>query len=153
MSAAEKVELVPDLLPHRMPTAETQRVVYQVVVPPEVERKHLKDPKYWKHVATKLQPYTKLEVVTDDGRFYAEYLVLNAGQNWATVQELSYHELSGQDLEVEAQKMSEFFVKWFGPSVRYAVVRKADNERIKDGFQTQEAAATYLREYVKVISK
>lgn len=156
MSAAEQLETevkIPDLLPQRIQLAEHQRNIYQCVVEPSVTRAHLLNDKFWQHVSLKFQPYTRIEVITDDGRFFCELLVISAGRNWAAVKELRYIELGGVDIKKEAAKRDEFEVKWCGPAVKWAVIRRSDNARIKDQLDTREQADGFLNSYVKTISK
>lgn len=147
--AVKKEDNVVEFMPHRMSVADNARNIYQVTVDPSVERKHLTDPKFWKHVAPSFQPYTRLEVVTDDSRFFCELLVLNAGKNWATVKELRYVDLG--DVEAIKELPPDFYPKWRGPVLRWCAMRASDNEPLKEGMQTQEEAISFIKEYSKAI--
>lgn len=157
MSAAEKLKddefKVVELMNSRVQPAETMRNVFQVCVEPNTPKEALKEPSYWKHVASRLEPYTRLEVVTDDNEYYAEFLVLDSGSNWALVKELLFIELNDKQIIQEAEKQIAFEIAYKGPHRKFAVLRKEDGEIIKDGFQKKEQAATFLQEYVKVINK
>lgn len=157
MSAVEEEvvkELYPEFQQHRMQLAETQRIIYQAVVDPKVKREDLQKPDFWKHVARSFQPYTRLEVVTDDGQYFCELLVLNAGHNWAAVKELRYIELDGKsDIIKQSSAMDEYEIAWKGPVHKHVVLRKKDGEIVKAQMSTRKEADTFLSEYVKVITK
>jgi len=158
MSAAEKevrkeLDKISDFYDNRLVLAESKRNIFHATVEPNVTREHLVDPAFWKHVAQKLQPYTRIEVVTDDGKYFCELLVLNSGKNWAITKELRYIELGGHDIAIrQASLMDEYVYKWRGPHQMHCIVRKSDNEVIKEGMQTQEEARRFLSEYIKVIT-
>lgn len=146
---AEAATNIVEFMPHRMALAETARNIYQITVDVSVQREHLKDPKFWKHVSTQFRPYTRLEVVSDDSRFFCELLVLNAGKNWATVKELRYVDLGST--ETPKDLPPDFYPKWRGPHLKWCAMRQSDNEPIREGFQSQAEAETFIREYVKAI--
>lgn len=153
MSAVPKEIKKSEFYQHRFPLAETARNIFQATVEPDISREDLLEPEFWKHVSKSLRPYSRIEVVTDDGRFFAELLVLNAGDNWASVQELRYIELGLTDAIKQASAMDKFEVNWKGPHRKFAVSRKSDNEVIKDRMETKEEAFRFLSEHVKVIGK
>lgn len=157
MSAVKEVvakDIYPEFQQHRMQLAETQRIIYQAVVDPKVKRADLQKPEFWKHVARKLQPYTRLEVVTDDGQYFCELLVLNAGHNWAAVKELRYIELDSKtDVIKQSSAMDQYEIAWKGPIHKHVVLRKEDGEIVKSQMGTRKEAETFLSEYIKVITK
>lgn len=150
MSAVIK-HLYPDFQPTRLKLAEHMRVIYHATVEPSVKREDLVKSEFWKHVAPKLQPYTRIEVVTDDGQYYVELMVLASGRNWATVKEINFVDLSGQD-KITDTHQDDFFVKHNGPHDKWCIFRRSDNEKIQSKME-KDQANTALVEYLKVISK
>lgn len=155
MSAApEEMEKELDLaiMPARMPLAESQRVVYAAIVPEEVTREHLRTPAFWKHVANKLKPTYRIEVINDNYDFFAEYLVIDSGHNWAVVEELRFVEL-GQYKKVSQENEKKLYkIVQKGPHLKFCVIRLEDNEVIKDRMGKEEAE-TFLKEYLKTLER
>lgn len=100
----------------------------------------LLQPSYWAHIADRLRPFDKIEVHPQDRSFYAELLVLQASRLSAKV-----HVLKKDDLDVidDATTENEFFIKWKGAQ-KYSVIRAADKLAVQTGFDTKEAAMTWL---------
>lgn len=136
---------------NRLTLAETIRNVFQATVEPTISREDLRDPKFWCHVAKQFQPYTRIEVVTDDGQYFCELIVLSSGNNWAKVQELRYIELGSKVADVDESR-SEYEVAWKGPVRKHAIIRKADGEIIKEGFVQKDEADMAMRAYIKAIT-
>lgn len=141
------------LMPQRMHLAEHERTAYVVTVESHTSRELLKEPSFWSLVAKKFRPYDRLEVRSDDGTFWAEYLVLACDRTWAKVHEMSFHKLTTSEIAQTqaAIQNDEFEVKWGGPHNKFRVIRKSDNAVIKDQIQTKDDADLALKEYVKVI--
>lgn len=150
----EAQELKKSLMPDRIQIGEAARNVYFVTVEPHTTKEELMDPSFWAHVAPKLTPFSRLEVTTDDVQYFLELLVVNCGTKWAVVKELKYLTLNGDEDFIEFEnKMAEYEIKWKGPKLKFSVIRKKDNETMKDSMGSKEEAATFLREYIKVINK
>lgn len=147
-------EKVSDFMGFRLQVAEAVRAIYHATVEPNVTREHLLDPKFWQHVAPNFRQGTRIEVVTDDMKYYCELMVIAAGKNWAKVKELRYADLTIIDKFIENQiKMDQFRVEWKGPALKNCIVRVEDSEIIKDQIQDYDSAVKYMKEYVKTISK
>jgi hypothetical protein len=148
------VEMKPDIsiMPARMPLAESQRVIYAAIVTEEVTREDLLEPSFWKHVAPKLKSTYRIEVINDTYDFFAEYLVIDAGHNWAVVEELRFVEL-GQHKQIENDNQQSLFkVVQKGPHLKFCVVRLKDNVVIKDRMGKEEAQ-TFLKEHLKTLER
>ena len=150
----EQVELVSDFMGFRLQVAEAVRAIYHATVEPNVTRDHLKDPKFWQHVAPKFRQGTRIEVVTDDMQYFCELLVIASGKNWAKVKELYFVDLSVTDGFIETQVLKDQYqIEWKGPALKNCIVRISDKEIIKDQIQDYDSAALFLKEYIKTISK
>jgi len=140
------------IMPARMPLAESQRVTYFATVEPGVTRKDLLEPSFWKHVANKLRSTYLIEVTTDDFQYYGKYMVIDAGHNWAVVEELEFKEL-GSHKKIESENQEKLYkVVQRGPHLKWCVVRLKDNETIKDRMGKEEAER-FLKEYLKTLER
>lgn len=135
----------------RMRGAEYERAVHVVTVEQGVSRETLKEPTFWAQVASKLRPWGRLEVRSDDGTFYAEYLVLACDRTWARVHELSYVSLTDADISL-TQAGDNYELKWRGPHLKWSAIRKTDSVALQEGFQTKDEAKLWLDGHIKTVS-
>ncbi len=141
------------LNPSRMKGAEYERTVYVATVEFGTTKDDMKDPAFWSHVSNKLKPWDRIEVRSDDGTFFAEYLVLASERTWAKVHMLSYTSLTSAEVSQTqaAIENDEFEVRWRGPHLKFSVIRKADDAVLKDGMSKDEAFL-WRKEYVKTVA-
>lgn len=102
-------------------------------------------PEYWAHVASKLHPTDRIELVAEDGSWFAELIVTAAARNWASVSVLRYVEIS--EAAKPAAKTAQFEVAFKGQKLLHAVIRKSDKEIVKSGFAKAGEAAKWLEQY------
>jgi hypothetical protein len=164
----ESIKLAPKLTPDRFKEAEYTRRVWAMTPAVGTEVKHLLAPAYWSHVAAKLNPTDRIEVITEDNAWFAELLVMSQGGNWAQVKLLRYVQLTGVAAAPEAvvEKTSEsvaeevtepttetpstdsqLTVSYGGIKARHRVIRKSDKAVLKDGFPTQAEAVKWMHEH------
>jgi hypothetical protein len=112
--------------------------------------KDLLDPKYWVHVARNLKPGDKIEVLSEAREWYAEAVVLSAGQFGAKVA----FTLDPIRLEnsAETEEPEGYEVKWAGPSVKWRVIRKSDGQIVREDLQSREEAATWIKSHAKAMA-
>ena len=108
---------------------------------------------YWAHVGKMLRPWDKIEVRAEDGSFYAEFIVRDAGRNWAKVELVFSHTFTVPGVTEQTAVDNGFTVKYAGPHAKYRVLRKADNSVMRDGFVTQADAEQWVREHIKSLAK
>jgi hypothetical protein len=128
--------------------AEFARTVYSVSVPSGTTVAEMLEPESWMHVASKLRPTDRLEIVPEDGAWFAEVFVVSAGKNWAKVQPLRVIELR----EVEqrpADIKPEFEIKYGSAKTKFRVIRLKDNQIVRENFADYAAAAHWLSEHQK----
>jgi len=104
---------------------------------------------FWSLVAFKFKPGDLIEVHAEDGCFFAELYVRAAGRNWAKVALLRHVALEPITVDMASP---EFDVTWKGPHRKFSVVRVADNQIIKDGFEAREQAVDYVKTHVKAMA-
>jgi hypothetical protein len=110
----------------------------------------LLQPEYWAHVATKLTPRSRIEAWADDGSWMAEYVVLEAGRNWARLHLLTVHHFTSADIaQTLADRMSPYEITHRGPHAKWSVIRKSDRQVLSEGYETARGAAEYMDERLK----
>jgi hypothetical protein len=135
---------VPILL-NRVKSAEYVRNIFSAT--PEIGTKYddVLDPRYWTHVAPTLHPTDRIEVLAEDGAWFAELIVLSCGKNWAKVFPLRFVEMS--ESQPEEAPGAEYVVVWRGMVHKHSVVRTADKVVVKAGFASAAEAKTWLATY------
>jgi len=152
---AEKLEQpkeAPAIYEYQMRLTESVVLDYFITVEPTVTQADLLRSDFWMHVANRFKPFTRLRVAAEDGSYYAEYIVLSAGRNWASVFEIGFYNLH-ENAAKAGEATKEFDVLWKGPINKYCIVRLSDNELIQKGIEQKDAAYLKLSEYLKVINK
>lgn len=143
------------LNPTRMQDAEYARVVRVVTAEPGTTLEDLQRQDYWAHVANTMSPWMRMEVRADDGSFYAEGLVLEAGRNWATVKILQSWNLDTADVaRTRSARMEEYaglpyYVMFRGEHELWSVIRKSDNAVMHEKEGTRAGADRWLQERLK----
>lgn len=142
----------PKLMPNRMHLAEHERNIHVITVEANITRDQIKDPSFWSLVSSKMRPYDRVELRSDDGMFFAEYLVLACDRSWAKVYELSFHKLTSADISETQAAITDYEIKYRGPQLKHSVIRKSDNTVLKEEMQTRDEAASWLKEHLKAIA-
>ena len=104
----------------------------------------VRDEAYFAHVASKLKPYDRIEVRTDDGSWFAELLVTETGRNWARTYLLSLHKLTTSDI-ARTMSIPTLEVVWKGPHLLFCVIRKSDKEILQDKCTSEAQAYAWIR--------
>lgn len=146
------------VMPGRVKLAESARNHWVVTVEQGTSRDELKRPEFWALVSKTFRPYDRIEVRSDDGSYFAEYLVLSADRAWAKVHELRYEPLGTQDVSLtqsaEAQLRSKYAVAYRGPHLLHCVERTDGTkvERLTEKLQTKVEAMTWLENHLKAVA-
>lgn len=102
------------------------------------------DPAYWAHTSRRLRPLDRLEAVSEDGSWYAEFIVLSQGDNWARVHVLRRVELADSTPIEDANHE----VKWGGPARNFMVVRRSDSAILVKDLASAQVAGDWIRDFV-----
>jgi len=142
-SAAAKPEpkSKPQLHPSRFALAGHKRNVYFITPADGTTLDDVLDPLYWSHVAQRLRPTDLVEVHAEDGSFFAELFVREAGRQQATLVPLRVVEF--EKLKQEPSREG-FTAAWKGPHHRWCVVRLADGALIKTECGSKDEAMQWL---------
>ena len=131
-------------VPTNLMLAEHANVRYYHTARRGVTVEMLERPEYWTHVAARLRPGHRIEVLAEDQSFWADALVLSASRLEAKVKVLFHVGLAADEVD-EVIDDDGLELNWGGPSVRWRVVRKEDGEIMKDGFPDKGAANKWRR--------
>ena len=134
----------------RIEPAEYRRTVYIATAHENTIPEDLLDPAYWAQVSATLKPWDRIDVRANDGTWYAEYLVLDAGRTYAKVQMLSSHALTTGDVAMsQLTAMSPYEVVYRGPHDMWSVIRKSDRAVVHEKAATQGAAVDWMTNRLK----
>lgn len=139
---------MPKLLEKSILSAEFARQMFRVTPPAGTKIEEMLENDYWAHVAKKLNPHDILEVVPEDGAFYARLIVVNCAKLWAKMQKLEYVELGSK--KAEGGTSDAFEAKFAGPMAKWRAVKKSDGSLLSpDSFSTRDEAEQYIEKYSK----
>lgn len=110
------------------------------------------NPAYWAHVSARMRPWDRIEILPEDGSYFGELLVQDAGRLYAKVAVLRHLPLALVEVRGEDAATSLYEVKWAGQVKKWRVMRKADRAELRDKFQTQGEATGWLAQYVRTVS-
>jgi hypothetical protein len=121
---------------------------YAVVLPADVTLEDTLDPGFWSHInahsPAKLRQHDTIRVIPEDGTYFAELIVLQAGKGFAKVKMLRHLALEESEQPTE---LSSTEVKWRGPALKWVVERKTDGMRLKERLNTRADAEIEARGY------
>jgi hypothetical protein len=132
---------------HRVTGAEYVRNIYSATPEHGTPYENILVPEYWKHIASNFRPGDRIEVVSEDGAWFAELFVVSTGKQWVKVFPLRFVELSESAPDEQPAGTSSHNVEWRGPKRKWSVERNSDKEVIKDGFATKGEALGWLTQF------
>lgn len=107
---------------------------------------------YWTHIAAKLRPFTQIYAWAEDLSWYAEFLVIDVGANWAKVELKMHKKLGKLDTQRRVVMLPGHTVSHGGTFAKWRVIRDADNMVLRDKFATEGDAYGWLADYAKSIA-
>lgn len=133
----------------RIKSGEFIRTLYVGTAFPNTVPLDLLEPEYWAHFAATLRPRDRLEMWADDGSWLAEYVVLGATKNAATIRMINAVELDpimyGRD---DTGPLAAYEVRHRGLVAQWSVIRKTDGAVIHEGEATESGARLYLTQHL-----
>ena len=139
----------------RIKEAGYDRNLWVITTEMGVTRKDLLKPDYWSHVAMQLRPYDRIEARTDDGVYFAEYLVLASDRTFAKVKELSWHSLTSKDValtQAEMDAKEQYRYSYRGANLKHSIIRTSDNQVVTEKHDSKESAMLWLKEHEKAMA-
>lgn len=155
----DPARIVPQVTPERMQLAEYTTAQFTAIIHSSVEPDDLLPVAYWSHVAEMLKQNMTIIATTEDMKWRAEMVVVDAGKNWAKVVFLTTED--GKRLITKLGGLQpQKIVMLPGHTVNYAgifdkwrVVRDADGQILSRNHATEGDAYGWLAEYAKSIRK
>jgi hypothetical protein len=134
----------------RIQLAQHMRNVWYVTPEHGTPIEALLEPQYWAHISAKLKPRDRIEVDAEDGSYFVELRVEDAGRLFAKVVILRRCDFSAA---AEPQgESAEYKIGWAGPHAKWRIVRTKDKGLVKDGLETRQAAEQYLVSHAKAMA-
>lgn len=133
----------------RFAMAEQKRMVYTAFVEEGTKLDDVLKSDFWAHVAAKLSPMDEIIVLPDDMSFRAVLMVLDKGTAWAKVALI--HNVEIGKVETTSPANPDYEVKLRGPH-KWSIVRKSDNQVIRENIATREDANIALAEHLKALA-
>jgi hypothetical protein len=134
------------LATNRFHMAEYRRNIFEIVPENGTPFEAVLQEGFWAHVSAKLKPGDRIEVQAEDGSYFAELLVQDAGRLYARVAALRHVQLTAIDVKEDGLKSGEYEVAWKGPALKWCVLRGKD--RLKGGM-TKDVALSWMHEHMK----
>lgn len=143
------------LAQNRLQLSEHYSVTYAASLPGDHTLEDAQKPEYWAHSAARLRQSDMIRLIPEDGSYFAELVVVAVGKGYAKVKLLRAVDLHEAVVEDAGTALLDapMFVKWFGPQVKFGVVRKSDNERIKEGFAEKGQAERWMAEHLAALDR
>jgi replicative DNA helicase len=145
------------LTPNRLTQAEFARVIFAVTPEYGTKIEDVLKPEYWAHVASKLKPRCRIEVLAEDNSYFAELLVVTCGKTFASVTVLRHIDLTGkvakpQTAPDNTEGLGEFstadhYVDYVQGQSKGRVIQRATKIVVKDGFASKKEAAKWMRDH------
>jgi len=150
----EPVRLIAPLPPDCAALAESSIARVRVYAPAGVKPDDMVTVAFWSNVASMFVRIRErgecfIDALAEDGSWYAEFLVRDAGRNWAKVSLLRKVQLEQVQISRSVALLPGHTVSHGGPVGKWRVVRDSDARVLKDKFATEGDAYAWLSEYAK----
>ena len=154
-AVAEPKKVVAALHASRIQSQEFARNVW--IIHPEVGTRpeDLLAPDYWSNITQQLRQKDRIEAWSEDLKWYAEYLVLDVGRNWAKVHlcDASVEELHAFEPQSAGSILPGHTIEYAGLVAKWRVIRDKDKATVKDKCATNGEAIAWLTEYAKGLAR
>lgn len=137
---------VTQLAPNRLKFSEHTRNIFTMTPEAGTPIEALVDKGYWAHVAAKFKPGDRIEVLAEDGEYFAELLVQDAGRLYAKVAVLRHVKLDSVEVQESDLVIGDLSIKHRGPHLKWCVLRGKDS--LHEG-KTKDEALTIMRNLAK----
>lgn len=134
------------LASNRLKLADGQRNFFRVIPEAGTPFDTMLTDRYWAHVAAKMKPGDHVEVWAEDGSYYAELLVQDAGKLYAKVAVKLHIKLDVVEVKEGGLMIEGYEVKWRGPQMKWCVLRGKDV--LKEGMD-KASAIQWMQNHAK----
>jgi len=132
---------------NRINLQDSVRNYWVATVEPHITREDLLKPDFWANIAVAFKQFDRIEVRQDDGKFFAEYLILNSDKNSAYLKELTWLDLDDKPKGSKA----EFKYKYRGPYAKHSIIRTKDDSVMVEKLETKIDAEKWLADHLRKI--
>lgn len=148
----------------RQEESNARQTFYAVITDPNLTVEEVTQEIFWAHHAARFQVgngngFPEITLVWEDGSKYVRLLVLSASRLAAKVRVIEVLELSApasQDDEPAAEDDAKedageapFVYAWKGNNKKHCIIRKADNEIVREGYGSKDEALKELGEMLR----
>lgn len=141
--------------PARFSLTEQKNNDWTMVVEESTTVENLLNPAFFANIASQLRPYDRIRVSIDTDEWYADLLVVQCGRNWARVAVLRHLDFTSSDEQaseaVSEDRLSEYKIQYRGPHLKFSVIRKSDNQVLKESMPSKAEAEFWLTNHLKTI--
>ena len=145
----EAVRKVEQIIPARVKEASYARTHWSCTVASGTVPEDLLKPEYWSHIAVKMRPRDQVEAWSDDGTWYAEYVVRACDRSWAMLAPKMKLNFNSAEIPVED---SPYAVSHRGAHDQWSVTRKSDGAVLFKEGRTREEADAWMRQYIRTVT-
>lgn len=119
------------------------------VATPDVKTpyEHVLKQEFWVHVAHKMKPMDRIEVHAEDGSYFAELMVIDAGKAFAKVAEMRKINFTRHEVGVDSDDYDVSFI----PAKRWRVIRKSDKQVMAEELPTKDEAMLWIANHKKTV--
>lgn len=148
-TTGEAVErIVQQIQPNRIRNGEFIRVIYAATAFDGTLPEDLLKVDYWAHYSANFKPWDRVEVVANDGTWWAELVVLESGRNWTKMHLMRKINLTTTDVaQSGVPQLIEYQVKHRGPHSKWSVLRLSDGQVVHEGEEQKGGAETWLKNH------
>jgi hypothetical protein len=140
------------LMERNLHAADYARQVFRVNPPAGTTLDEMLEPDYWAHVARRMTPHDTVEVVPEDGSFFARLFVVNADKLWVKMAKIEYVEF-GETTAAKVPPSEKFEAKFAGPNAKWRIHNKSDNSLVSnDSFQSRAEAEKWIEQHSKAMA-
>ncbi len=158
LPASSRPEGVPravrQMEPGRFKGGDFSRQVHCAVAFDDTTPEDLMRADYWAHVADRVSQYDRIEVLSNDGTWWAELMVVACGRAYVRVNILRTHALDALDTDLaQAAGFKEYHIVHRGPFEKWSVVRRSDQTVVHSGEADLTKCEAWLKDHLKVIAR
>ena len=146
---AEKSER-PSVSEQRLRQAEFTYERWRLIVENGTTIEDLKRPGFYAHIARQMRTGSIIEVMPDNGSYFAELLVRDVGPQYVKVGLL--REVTLETVEVGSKAFPGYTAEYTGEHLKWRVIRESDRKELKSGLATQGDAFSWISNHLKALA-
>lgn len=136
----------------RFKQAEFEIVPYVLTVEDSTTQADLLKADFWANISMRLRPWDIIHVRPDNGSWYSQLIVRDAGRLWAKVAPILHIEFTDAKAPVESAELDGHEIKFRGPHLRWSVIRSSDHAVVKESLGSKVEAFAWLAEHLKTLA-